>query len=266
MRRRHRSRCLLPNTGRASGSSGPVSLDEPRQRPAAEQPYGSRREHLEVLLQELEARLGLWAAGLSEGRHIPRIGHVLHMGIGRRLPRVPSAVSSGRTADTMVTTERGSAPDGAPERASMAPTSPPVAHPTMYRAVRAMSGMWRPLAGHRAFPLWAVLRHRGRRSGRDYAVPVGVRATTDAYFIALRSVRYPVGPQRPRRRRLHGPLAWRGPRHDRPDARRGRRGGPAFPPVLRWMMRARARSRHPAPHEQADRGTASGRVVARWPR
>jgi deazaflavin-dependent oxidoreductase (nitroreductase family) len=40
-------------------------------------------------------------------------------------------------------------------------------------------------AGHRFFPLWAVLRHRGRRSGTEYAVPVAVITTPDAFVIAL---------------------------------------------------------------------------------
>ena len=65
------------------------------------------------------------------------------------------------------------------------PSRPPLAHPVLYRFVRASSPFWRPLAGHRFFPMWAVLRHRGRRSGREYAVPVGVRETSDGYFIGL---------------------------------------------------------------------------------
>jgi deazaflavin-dependent oxidoreductase (nitroreductase family) len=45
--------------------------------------------------------------------------------------------------------------------------------------------MSRPLAGRRFFPLWAVVQHRGRRSGRSYAVPVAVRASDDAFTIPL---------------------------------------------------------------------------------
>ena len=45
--------------------------------------------------------------------------------------------------------------------------------------------MMRPLAGRRFFPLWAVLHHRGRRSGREFAVPVGVRTASTRYYIAL---------------------------------------------------------------------------------
>ena len=41
------------------------------------------------------------------------------------------------------------------------------------------------LAGHRFFPLWVVLRHRGRKSGTEYAVPLAVTPTPTAFIIAL---------------------------------------------------------------------------------
>jgi deazaflavin-dependent oxidoreductase (nitroreductase family) len=41
------------------------------------------------------------------------------------------------------------------------------------------------LAGHRIFPLWAVLRHTGRTSGKDYATPVAVIPTPTTFLIAL---------------------------------------------------------------------------------
>ena len=41
------------------------------------------------------------------------------------------------------------------------------------------------LAGRRAFPLWAVLHHRGRKSGTDYATPVAVVPTTDPNLVLI---------------------------------------------------------------------------------
>ncbi|GAB3872226.1 nitroreductase family deazaflavin-dependent oxidoreductase [Terrabacter terrigena] len=41
------------------------------------------------------------------------------------------------------------------------------------------------LAGHRFLPLWAVLRHTGRKSGRPYRTPVAVVATQTTFLIAL---------------------------------------------------------------------------------
>ena len=41
------------------------------------------------------------------------------------------------------------------------------------------------LAGHRFLPLWAVLRHRGRKSGRQYAIPIAVIPSGTTFIIAL---------------------------------------------------------------------------------
>jgi len=41
------------------------------------------------------------------------------------------------------------------------------------------------LAGHRFLPLWALLRHRGRRSGTPYATPVAVIPTETTFVIGL---------------------------------------------------------------------------------
>jgi deazaflavin-dependent oxidoreductase (nitroreductase family) len=41
------------------------------------------------------------------------------------------------------------------------------------------------LAGRRSAPLFAVVRHRGRRSGRLYATPVAARRVSDGFVIPL---------------------------------------------------------------------------------
>ncbi|WP_232662634.1 hypothetical protein [Pseudonocardia sp. TRM90224] len=45
------------------------------------------------------------------------------------------------------------------------------------------------LAGRPFVPLWAVVHHRGRKSGRDLSVPVAVMTTNDVFVITL-----PFGP------------------------------------------------------------------------
>jgi deazaflavin-dependent oxidoreductase (nitroreductase family) len=138
--------------------------------------------------------------------------------------------------DTMVTTKRGDAPtDGA----ALAAPRPRRADPVLLRVVRSMGRLTRPLAGRRFFPLWAVLRHRGRRSGREYAVPVGVQVTADEYFIAL-----PFGE---RTQWVHNVVAaggctlrWRG--EDlvmaEPTIVGTDKAASAFPLAQRWMLRA----------------------------
>ena len=56
---------------------------------------------------------------------------------------------------------------------------------TSWRMARLTAPLTRALAGYRVFPLWAVVHHRGRKSGRDLSVPVAVRATADHFLIAL---------------------------------------------------------------------------------
>jgi hypothetical protein len=50
---------------------------------------------------------------------------------------------------------------------------------------RATAPAVRMLAGRRWFPLWAVVRHRGRVTGRDLAVPIAIVATPDSFIINL---------------------------------------------------------------------------------
>jgi deazaflavin-dependent oxidoreductase (nitroreductase family) len=138
--------------------------------------------------------------------------------------------------DTMVIPERSDAPaDEAAPAANLARGADPV----LLRLVRFVGRLTRPLAGRRYFPLWAVLRHRGRRSGREYAVPVGVRRTADGYFIAL-----PFGE---RTQWVHNVVAaggctvrWRGEDLVLADPTLVGidEAASAFPRALRWMMRA----------------------------
>jgi deazaflavin-dependent oxidoreductase (nitroreductase family) len=108
----------------------------------------------------------------------------------------------------------------------------------MYELVRALSRVTRPLAGRRFFPLWALLHHRGRRTGRVYVVPVGVRAVGDTFTIAL-----PVGE---RTQWMHNVLAagdctirWKGRDYlaTEPTVVGVAEAAPAFNRVLRGMMR-----------------------------
>ena len=45
------------------------------------------------------------------------------------------------------------------------------------RLVKATTPLARRLAGHRWFPLWAVMHHVGRKSGTAYAIPVAIVPT-----------------------------------------------------------------------------------------
>ena len=54
------------------------------------------------------------------------------------------------------------------------------------RRLIARSGpMLRHLAGRRFFTIWAVIRYRGRRSGKEYALPIAIAATPDGFVIPV---------------------------------------------------------------------------------
>ena len=59
----------------------------------------------------------------------------------------------------------------------------------MNSALKAATHVFNPLALPVArlgvIPLWGVVRHRGRKSGRMFATPIAVAATSDAFVIPL---------------------------------------------------------------------------------
>jgi len=59
--------------------------------------------------------------------------------------------------------------------------------PRTRRLIRATARVVNPLvlriAGRRHLPILGVVHHRGRRTGRDYATPLGVRPTADGGFM-----------------------------------------------------------------------------------
>ncbi len=95
----------------------------------------------------------------------------------------------------------------------------------------------RPLAGRRFFPLWANLHHRGRRSGRAYAVPVAVRVSADAFVIAL-----PWGDRTQWVRNVIAAggctIRWRGTDHEviEPEVIGAAEAREAFSPFQRWVL------------------------------
>ena len=54
-----------------------------------------------------------------------------------------------------------------------------------WRMAKATAPMMRRMAGRRLFPLWAVVHHRGRKTGRDLSLPVALLHTEDVFVITL---------------------------------------------------------------------------------
>jgi deazaflavin-dependent oxidoreductase (nitroreductase family) len=59
------------------------------------------------------------------------------------------------------------------------------AHALLRVGVRRLNPLMLSLAGSRRLPMFAVVHHRGRRSGRSYATPVGARPTAGGFVIPL---------------------------------------------------------------------------------
>ena len=67
----------------------------------------------------------------------------------------------------------------------MTSSGPAAPQTRSWRVARVTAPVTRVLAGQRFFPLWAVVHHTGRKTGRELSVPVAVRTTADAFLIAL---------------------------------------------------------------------------------
>jgi deazaflavin-dependent oxidoreductase (nitroreductase family) len=55
----------------------------------------------------------------------------------------------------------------------------------LWKLARLTSPLTMPLAGKRWNPIFAVIEHQGRKSGRHYSTPVAARRTTSGFVIAL---------------------------------------------------------------------------------
>jgi deazaflavin-dependent oxidoreductase (nitroreductase family) len=60
---------------------------------------------------------------------------------------------------------------------------PPIA--TVFGLFTPFNALMTRFAGSRYLPLWAIVRHRGRRSGREYSTPVAARRIADGFVIPL---------------------------------------------------------------------------------
>jgi deazaflavin-dependent oxidoreductase (nitroreductase family) len=98
------------------------------------------------------------------------------MAAGMRAAATPDSVQRMNTAQLDSPLAR--------ERVADSPRSSRLAR-ALLRIVRITGVASRPLSGRRLFPLWAIVYHRGRRSGRLLATPVAVRSTPDGFVIAL---------------------------------------------------------------------------------
>src|SRR5258708_1484790 len=65
--------------------------------------------------------------------------------------------------------------------------SAPARHPQsgMLSLSRVFNRVILPLAGTRLMPLYGILEHRGRKSGKTFRTPVVVRPTSDGFIVPM---------------------------------------------------------------------------------
>jgi deazaflavin-dependent oxidoreductase (nitroreductase family) len=108
----------------------------------------------------------------------------------------------------------------------------------LWRLARATSGLMRPLAGKRWNPVFAVVLHRGRRTGRSYAAPIAARRVDDGFVVSLA-----FGAQVDWHRNLlaagGGTIRWRGQDYPvtAPERMNASEAFAAFHPIQRALMR-----------------------------
>jgi deazaflavin-dependent oxidoreductase (nitroreductase family) len=122
---------------------------------------------------------------------------------------------------------------------SIHPISPPRFGGSLWRLARVTSSLGRPFAGKRWNRSFAIVGHRGRRSGRPYSTPVAVRRVDGGFVVALA-----FGAQVDWYRNLvaagGGTLRWRGDEQfvGPPEQIDAAVALPAFHPVQRLALRA----------------------------
>ncbi len=100
----------------------------------------------------------------------------------------------GRGATVFASGDAGSMPASSQAPAAPPPAAPPPAAgnairlgPRAQRLIRAIARVVNPLvlriAGRRHMPVLGIVHHRGRKSGRAYATPLGVRPAVGGGFV-----------------------------------------------------------------------------------
>ena len=56
---------------------------------------------------------------------------------------------------------------------------------TLKRLARILDPIAKPVAASGLIPIWGVVHHTGRRSGRAFATPIALGATADSFFVPL---------------------------------------------------------------------------------
>ncbi len=94
-------------------------------------------------------------------------------------------VSESAAAETAPESSASGGVGASGTHAAATRAAPGVLRPVISPARRYLNPLIRSLAGSRSLRFFAVIHHRGRRSGREYATPVNARPIADGFIIPL---------------------------------------------------------------------------------
>src|SRR6266516_3538084 len=166
--------------GRAAGAAKhPAWWFNLESHPEAQVQVGRRRLRVSATRALLEEQERLWAR--YPAQHA--LFESMQKRVSREIPIVilrPMSESAGSPLahQKLLKSTTAHKPPGA--RASSR-----AAHALLRAGVRHLNPFMLSLAGSRRLPMFAVIYHRGRRSGHSYTTPLGARPTADGFVIPL---------------------------------------------------------------------------------
>ena len=91
----------------------------------------------------------------------------------------------GRPDMTWTSSSRTPSPTELRHQTTVEANRPPRLGGLLWRLTRRTTRLAMPLAGKRWNPIFAVVEHHGRRSGRVYSTPVAARRTPEGFIVSL---------------------------------------------------------------------------------
>jgi len=147
--------------------------------PEAQVQVGRRRLRVSATKAPLDEQQRLWARYPAQ--------HTLFESMQKRVSREIPVVILRPMSESTESPLSHKEPTGsaAADKPLVARAISRVAHALLRVGVRCLNPLMLSLAGSSRLPVFAIIYHRGRRSGRSYTTPVGARPTAGGFVIPL---------------------------------------------------------------------------------
>lgn len=165
--------------GAAGSDEHPVWWLNLESHPEAQVQVGRRKLRVSATKALLEEQQRLWARYPAQ--------HVLFESMQKRVSReIPVVILHPMSESTRSPlTHKKLVGSTSADKPLVARAIGRTAHALLRVGVRGFNPLMLSLAGSRRLPMFSVIYHRGRRSGRSYTTPLGARPTADGFVIPL---------------------------------------------------------------------------------